>query len=668
MPRTVQVVGDVTVDWMLAAPSGPPVELRFAWEHHGGARLVSQPGGAAVLASLLEACLESADVDVRGPAVPPGWLRDPHEDAVVRTFSIWDRFPLRLGSNDTAWRLRDFLGQDDADPTASPPEPTEPARPDCLVVDDANLGIRTRPDTWPRALHTAGGPAHVVLKMANPLGHGPLWDLLVEGHADRLTVFCALGDLRKEDALVGQPMSWEQLAAEVSSAVRSRDDLSRAARVIVGIDLDGAVLVERGGDATLVFDHAGQAGDWAASRPGSVLGIGTCVVAAIAAECSTVHTPRWVAAIRRGLHAARTLHETGLAFGETDRGLPVQVIADVLGDDDAPGFTSAVIDDAPDWTILRTALPAGLYDIARRIVLEGPARACPEVPIERVGAWTSLDRNEIESMRSVRNIMAEYLRRSSRTRPLSVAVFGPPGSGKSFAIKQMVKQSAAGLDTTVVEFNLAQFGTTEDLGNAFRLLRDCAVSGSLPIVFWDEFDAPLGPRDFGWLVHFLAPMQDAEFFEHGALHPLGPGVFVFAGGTHSTMAQFRTRAGEDDLKAAKARDFVSRLRGFVDIRGPNPVSEVGDDAFVLRRALLLHSLLRKLCPQLVTTDEIAIDEGVLRAFLGVRAFRHGARSMESIIDMSALSGRGRFERAALPPRSQLDLHVDADQFLDLVRG
>ena len=649
MARVVQVAGDVTIDWLLAASSGPVVELRYAWEQHGGVRLMSQAGGAALLVSLLDAHLASADVEVEGPVVPADWLRDPHAPDVAQTFSIWDRFPRQVGALDTAWRLRDFLGQEDADPAA--PRRREPpgAAPDCLVIDDANLGLRDEPSAWPSALHgTDAAPAHIVLKMANPLARGPLWDLLVGAHADRLTVFCSLGDLRKEDALVGQPMSWEQLAGEVATAVRGRTDLSRAARVIVGLEADGAVLVERGGQATLVFDSSGQAGGWEASRPGSVLGTGTCVAAALAAECSGNRAPSWTSALRRGLRAARALHEVGLDFGEDERGFPISAVARALGDDDVSGFTETVIHDAPDWTILGTVLSEGLHDIAHRIVIEGPARACPAVPIERVGAWTSLDRGEIESMRSVRNIMTEYLRRSSRKRPLSIAVFGPPGSGKSFAIKQMVKQASTGLDTTVVEFNLAQFGATEDLANAFRRLRDCAVSGSLPIVFWDEFDAALGPRDFGWLVHFLAPMQDAEFFENGALHPIGPAVFVFAGATHSTMAQFRTHAGEVALKAAKAPDFVSRLRGFVDIRGPNPVATTGDDAYVLRRALLLHSLLRNLCPQVVTGEQVAIDEGVLRAFLGVREFRHGARSMESIIDMSALTGRARFERASLP--------------------
>lgn len=40
--------------------------------------------------------------------------------------------------------------------------------------------------------------------------------------------------------------------------------------------------------------------------------------------------------------------------------------------------------------------------------------------------------------------------------------------------------------------------------------------------------------------------------------------------------------------------------------------------------------------------------------------------MEALIEMSQLSGRRVYEQAALPPRDQLQLHVDADAFLALV--
>jgi hypothetical protein len=65
---------------------------------------------------------------------------------------------------------------------------------------------------------------------------------------------------------------------------------------------------------------------------------------------------------------------------------------------------------------------------------------------------------------------------------------------------------------------------------------------------------------------------------------------------------------------------------------------------------------------------LEIDEGVLRAFLAIDEYIHGARSMQAIVEMSTLSGKPRFERSSLPARRQLALHVDAGRFLELVRG
>jgi hypothetical protein len=61
-----------------------------------------------------------------------------------------------------------------------------------------------------------------------------------------------------------------------------------------------------------------------------------------------------------------------------------------------------------------------------------------------------------------------------------------------------------------------------------------------------------------------------------------------------------------------------------------------------------------------------MDPGVLRAFLRIPRYAHGVRSMEALIEMSQLAARRGYEQAALPPRDQLRLHVDADAFLALV--
>ena len=249
-----------------------------------------------------------------------------------------------------------------------------------------------------------------------------------------------------------------------------------------------------------------------------------------------------------------------------------------------------------------------------------------------------------------------------------MAVFGPPGAGKSFAVKETIGQKVAG-GVKTLEFNLSQFEAAHELPAAFHQVRDAVLEQRLPLVFWDEFDTPLEGRELGWLRHFLAPMQDGKFREGGAFHPLGPAIFVFAGGTASSFADFVAVRDEQAEKAAKKPDFVSRLRGYVDILGPNK-AHPDDAAVVLRRALLLRSLLLRKEPQLVARAEagqvLRIDPAVLRAFLLVGRYRHGARSMEAIIDMSHLAGTLSFERSSLPAPHLLEVHADAQEFLALM--
>lgn len=89
--------------------------------------------------------------------------------------------------------------------------------------------------------------------------------------------------------------------------------------------------------------------------------------------------------------------------------------------------------------------------------------------------------------------------------------------------------------------------------------------------------------------------------------------------------------------------------------------------YPIRRALLLRALLEKREPQLRVGERMIIDDAVLNGLLSIPRYHHGARSLEMILAMSTVSGRREFERAALPAESQLNLHVDAKEFMNLVR-
>jgi hypothetical protein len=93
---------------------------------------------------------------------------------------------------------------------------------------------------------------------------------------------------------------------------------------------------------------------------------------------------------------------------------------------------------------------------------------------------------------------------------------------------------------------------------------------------------------------------------------------------------------------------------------------------LLRRAILLHEKLRQLAPGLRRIRDgvpsLEIDARVLAAFLDVKEFNHGARSIEAILRMSGLGERTeRFELASLPPDDQLGMHADAREFRDCLQ-
>jgi hypothetical protein len=325
------------------------------------------------------------------------------------------------------------------------------------------------------------------------------------------------------------------------------------------------------------------------------------------------------------------------------------------------------------WTILEETRPHALGEVARQVAVQGPA-ALRGVPRGQFGDLLTVDRHVIEAFRAIRELMEQYCRLDRTEQPLSIAVFGPPGSGKSFGVTQVATSLLPGR-VKKLEFNLSQLGSPDDLIDALHQVRDTSLTGKIPLVFWDEFDTPLDGQALGWLRYFLAPMQDGAFRQGQIVHPIGRAVFVFAGGTAAAISEFGHNLSEEQRRAAKQPDFVSRLRGYLDVLGPNPrpaAGEPGTDRFYpLRRALLLQSMLRRKAPALIRRRDgqevLSLDPGVLQAFLEVPDYRHGARSMEAIIEMSQLTGSSSYQRSCLPSEAQLDLHVDGRRFLALVQ-
>ncbi len=311
----------------------------------------------------------------------------------------------------------------------------------------------------------------------------------------------------------------------------------------------------------------------------------------------------------------------------------------------------------------------GYLAVAQEIVLKGPEQLFRNVPVCRYRALSTVDLDEIENYHAIKTLMGEYiyaydhpLQPGKAPKPISVAVFGPPGSGKSFGVKQIAKS----MDRfRISSLNLSQYGSAAAL---FAALHAALVydGNSIPLIFFDEFDSELNGTPRGWLKYFLAPMQDGEYTLDGRTVSIAGAVFVFAGGTARSFPEFLPEDEEstEEFQRVKGPDFVSRLKGILNIKGPNPTS-VTDRRHIIRRALLLRNLFEQQARNFYDpeTGRVNISHGLLRALLRVSEFRHGSRSMEFIVGMSRKAGISRYTPSCLPLAEQLDIHLDVDDFM-----
>lgn len=741
--KHVVVCGDLVWDTHIARlqfdPRGyfqPHGQTQLA-TRHGGAWYLSDAIGLSLRAAGVEARVDEPERLSHAVIEEDG----PNSGGIAKGFSVWEWFestqktatakvdakggigykwrngPAEPGS----WRIKEFLGCQEARWTpelAFPPLPPCRQQPDLLVIDDLGLGFSRQQRSWPDCLTDPSLTPKQILVKATPGFDLPLWQTLLEpGCASRLTVVTSAAALRDYGAHLTRGLSWDRSIQEIKTVFTPGGkgaSLRYCQRVVVLFGTSGAAVFSREPRSPFeeehppetlryerfVYDPAHLEETWSADAEGISFGKASLMTAALAPLLLRDRPPSSHAAVSRGLAAARALHREG-AGRDVKKFHVARDAAEVFTlDAHLPpektyqsAFPRELLDpnelaapsDIPaleQQTLLTDALGLTapfLTVAAQDIVRYGRDQPLHAVPFLSCGKYYTVDREEIEALNAVRHLILDYQKNRSDNRPLSIAVFGPPGSGKSFAIKQL-SVALFGKDQAILEFNLSQFSGLEDLHEAFHCVRDKSVQGRMPFVFWDEFDSARNQTSLGWLIEFLAPMQDAHFVAKGREHPFGKCVFIFAGGTCRNFEEFSSplelcddsetpeNAGQDRVEKShcfrevKGPDFISRLRGYVNIKGPNPLRKSGDEVHLIRRALLLRSLIEKHHPDLLHpgTKELPISTAVLNAFLGVKRYRHGARSMEAIVSLSRLHRRRHFGPSELPSRELVELHVTPD--------
>lgn len=695
-----------------------------------GFRTIRTGGGALLLERLIQKTTEGLDgwtttfgLQLNHESLPTHYhafcfwepqISDPNEKKEEKRFDVWRAVEPTLG----------YGQRENADSgSVLGTRQTLAGQPEIVVIDDAGLDFRrpSDPSRWPfpQKQEKSLSPSWIVLKLSGSIGEGELWKAIVSHCQNNLIVIVSADQLRRSDVRLSRGMSWESTVEDLLAELQGNPELQslqQARHLIVTFRSDGAFWMHRdpGGppSSMLVFDAANAEGDWEANQgKGGVFGYHSCFTAAIVHElCRSTkdQVPDFETALGAALGACRELRRLGNGR--------VKVLNEEkkLVDNPQPGFplgeVAARIRE-PTETFVSTQLPAASerrgkwmmldewqvhartkarlrphYEAATAVVVLGP-NALERFPVARFGNLQTVDRQEIESLRSLREIITAYQNGGPQKKPLSVGVFGPPGAGKSFGVTEIAK-SVFGDKPEILTFNLSQFNDPHDLNGAFHQIRDKVLTGVTPIAFWDEFDS----QGYRWLQYLLAPMQDGAFQEGQINHPIGKCIFVFAGATSQTFDAFGPRnpdAMEEseykslsdeqrrsvnetwrDFVQKKGPDFKSRLVSYLDVLGPNPRQsyvplqggrswhdDPTDLCFPIRRAFFIRSQFK-----LKGSQRLDLDAGVLRALLQVPRFSSGARSLEFLCQHLLQSKTSTRRRSNLPGDHLLSMHVNAADF------
>ncbi len=117
-----------------------------------------------------------------------------------------------------------------------------------------------------------------------------------------------------------------------------------------------------------------------------------------------------------------------------------------------------------------------------------PEKDKDQVSIVKIGKLRLVDRREIEDVLSLRHVLLHYADSDClRKEPLNLAVFGAPGAGKSFTVKEVAADVGGAVNDygdKPLEFNLSQFTSLADYAEAFNQVRNECLTGKIPLVFF----------------------------------------------------------------------------------------------------------------------------------------------------------------------------------------
>ena len=132
------------------------------------------------------------------------------------------------------------------------------------------------------------------------------------------------------------------------------------------------------------------------------------------------------------------------------------------------------------------------------------------------------------------------------------------------------------LKLTPTNVNLTQAADASALGEVLAHTAKSASSSTVPVIFFDEFDAPKNGAPYGWLAWFLAPMQDGKFLHNGEVITYDAPCMSLPGARPQRCGSSPPEPSADADRRGKPDPWLESFFDDIEHNSVNEMISVGD--------------------------------------------------------------------------------------------
>jgi len=290
----------------------------------------------------------------------------------------------------------------------------------------------------------------------------------------------------------------------------------------------------------------------------------------------------------------------------------------------------------------------------------------------KFGNFITYNEDFLNDLNSLGKLLTNYVAREKVKRPFNILLIAPPGSGKSFLVKQFTEAIPEKKSIRFEEYQVGTFYSIDNLYEILRRIQSYNLEEKVPIVFFDEIGSEVDLLNI--FPYLLAPMFDGKFYLGGNYSYLGKAILVFA--ISENIIQNNTNIITDTDQYKKWRDNIeenlentkkeknSKIYKFSDF-----LDRIDSNIFLPNRNLIVaDGILERevidISVNLIKThfENISIIDFYALSIIATLLFMNETRrKAEQTVFLSENPGTSIFTYKSLPPR----IHDKFDQLINL---